>query len=144
MDKKYWNNRYFGINQNIRQENYTTIHYFKNGERVATVVGRPNAKKTVTFFGKYAKSSLPIDSLSSIFNVKEEIFDEEAYTKDKNENSLKQKEFWNGFKIVLFECHGLNEDDAKANMFFEILRSQNGNNINKIIDDAEVWVALIK
>lgn len=138
MNSQTWEEKINNLPGRIERKNHTYTHYYKNGEKIATI--NPNGK--IVYFGQYAGSDMTEADLNTYAGTKETVLDETKFLQARAKAQEERNKFWNDFKNELLSYHGI-ENHPKAEKFFEILRNTNGDDISGMIGDAEEWADLL-
>jgi len=139
VDYKNWVEMYRRLVGRIERDTHMMSHWYKSGEKIATMM--PNGK--IVFFGEYVGSDMTKDDLNIYASIKEKSFNEKSFNEAQAKATEARNKFWDEFKRELLQWHGI-QNHPKADKFWDILRNNNGDDIQALIGDAEKWAESLK
>jgi hypothetical protein len=144
MNSKEWRERQNKLPGRVDRSDFKKTNYYKEGKLIATdeLNGQINIPDMKVFPVQETTFFIDKAFLDSFTNIKEELFDEEAFKAARVAAVVQRVSFMDEFKQTLFEYHGIS-NHPKKELFFNILLSQT-KDVGEMIGIAEEWVELLK
>lgn len=137
MDIKQWEERKAAVPTRFERKNFTTTHYYKNGELLATLY--PNgdiAMLGIQKIDNYNMAQIDEEFLNSFTKVKEEIFDELAFVHARTLAQSKRQSFDSEFKAAVFKELNIDPQHPKASKLWEkAMENRCGEGLQALYDE---------